>query len=51
LEKLITHDIQYAVKLFSLVDKCARVAEGRAWHAQPTPEVGKSAKPEGSAAA
>jgi hypothetical protein len=35
---------------FSLVDKCARATEGRAWHAQPTPEVGKGAKPEESTA-
>jgi hypothetical protein len=30
LEKLATHDIQDVVELFSLVDKCARAAEGRA---------------------
>jgi hypothetical protein len=51
LEKLATHDIQDIKELFSLADKCARAAEGRAWHAQPTPEVGKGAKPEVSAAA
>jgi hypothetical protein len=32
-------------------DKCARAAEGHAWHAQPTPEVGTRAKPEASATA
>jgi hypothetical protein len=46
LEKLTTHDIQDVAKLFGLVDKCARAAEGHAWHAPPTPEVGKGAKPE-----
>jgi hypothetical protein len=51
LEKLATHDIQDIKELFSLADKCARAAEGRAWHAQPTPEVEKGAKPEVSAAA
>jgi hypothetical protein len=38
-------------ELFNLVEKCARAAEGRAWHSQPTPEVGKGAKPEVSATA
>jgi hypothetical protein len=32
LEKVATHDIQDVSALFSLVDKCAKVAEGRAWH-------------------
>jgi hypothetical protein len=32
LEKLTTHDIQDISALFSLVDKCARAVEGRAWH-------------------
>jgi hypothetical protein len=32
LEKLTTHDIQDVSALFSLVDKCARAAEGHAWH-------------------
>jgi hypothetical protein len=43
LEKLTMHDIQDVVELFSLADKCASAVEGRAWHAQPTPEVGKAA--------
>jgi hypothetical protein len=47
LEKLTTHDIQDVAGLFSLADKYARAAEGRAWHAQPTP----GAKPKASAAA
>jgi hypothetical protein len=51
LEKLTTHDIQDVTELFSLVDKCARAAEGHAWHAPPTPKVGKGAKPEVSATA
>jgi hypothetical protein len=29
LQKLATHDIQDVIKLISLADKCARVAEGR----------------------
>jgi hypothetical protein len=32
LEKLTTHDVQDVSALFSLEDKCARAAEGRAWH-------------------
>jgi hypothetical protein len=32
LEKLATHDVQDVSKLFSLANKCARAAEGRAWH-------------------
>jgi hypothetical protein len=51
LEKLTTHDIQDVTELSSLADKCARAAEGHAWHTQPTPEVGKGAKPEASVAA
>jgi hypothetical protein len=51
LEKLTMHDIQDVAELFSPANKCARAAEGRAWHAQPTLEVGKGAKPEASAAA
>jgi hypothetical protein len=35
LEKLATHDIQDVSALFRLADKCARAAEGRAWHSQP----------------
>jgi hypothetical protein len=50
LEKLTTYDIQDATELFSLADKCARAAEGRAWHTPPAPEVGKGAKPDTSVA-
>jgi hypothetical protein len=51
LEKLTMHDIQDVTELFSQAHKYARAAEGRAWHALPTPEVGKGDKPEASAAA
>jgi hypothetical protein len=40
LEKLATHDIQDISVLFSLADKCTRVAEGRVWHSSAAP-VGK----------
>jgi hypothetical protein len=36
LEKLITHGIHDVFALFSLVDKCVRAAEGRAWHSPVT---------------
>jgi hypothetical protein len=32
LEKLATHDVETVTTLFTLADKCARAAEGRAWH-------------------
>jgi hypothetical protein len=32
LEKLATHDMETVPTLFALANKCARVAEGRAWH-------------------
>jgi hypothetical protein len=35
LEKLATHDIETVTTLFTLADKCARAAEGRAWHSAP----------------
>jgi hypothetical protein len=35
LEKLATHDVETVTTLFALVDKCARAAEGRAWHSAP----------------
>jgi hypothetical protein len=49
LEKLATHDVKDVSELFSLMDKCARATEGRAWHSQPTLEVGKASKPEADA--
>jgi hypothetical protein len=39
LEKLATHDVDNVTTLFALVDKCARAAEGRAWHSVPQAEV------------
>jgi hypothetical protein len=35
LEKLATHDVKTVTTLFALADKCARSAEGRAWHSAP----------------
>jgi hypothetical protein len=51
LEKLATHNVKDVSELFSLADKCARAVGGRAWHSQPTLEVGKVGKPEADAAA
>jgi hypothetical protein len=35
LEKLATHDVETVPTLFALADKCARAAEGSAWHSAP----------------
>jgi hypothetical protein len=35
LEKLATHDMETVPTLFALADKCARAAEGHAWHSAP----------------
>jgi hypothetical protein len=35
LEKLTTHHVETVPTLFALADKCARAAEGRAWHSAP----------------
>jgi hypothetical protein len=35
LEKLATRDVETVTTLFTLADKCARAAEGRAWHSAP----------------
>jgi hypothetical protein len=35
LEKLATHDVETITTLFALADKCARAAEGHAWHSAP----------------
>jgi hypothetical protein len=35
LEKLATHDVETVTTLFTLADKCARAAEGRAWNSAP----------------
>jgi hypothetical protein len=39
LEKLATHDVETVTTLFALADKCASVAEGRAWHSAPQTRV------------
>jgi hypothetical protein len=45
LEKLATHDIQNVSALFSLADKCARAAEGHAWHSPVAQVVKEGSKP------
>jgi hypothetical protein len=35
LDKLATHDVETVTTLFAVADKCARAAEGRAWHSAP----------------
>ena len=35
LEKLATHDVETVSMLFTLADKCASAAKGRAWHSAP----------------
>jgi hypothetical protein len=47
LEKLATHDLETVPTLFALANKCARAAEGRAWHSAP--QTG-AAQPGGSGA-
>jgi hypothetical protein len=42
LEKLATHDVETVPTLFALADKCARAAEGRAWHSAPQIGVAQS---------
>jgi hypothetical protein len=42
LEKLATHDVETVTTLFALADKCARAAEGRAWHSAPQTKVAQS---------
>jgi hypothetical protein len=44
LEKLATHEVKDVTELFILVDKCARPAEGCAWHSQPASVAGKASK-------
>jgi hypothetical protein len=41
LEKLATHDVNDVTTLLALADKCARAAEGRAWHSVPQVKVTK----------
>jgi len=35
IQKLATHEVESVTTLFTLADKCARAAEGRAWHSAP----------------
>ena len=42
LEKLATHDVETVSTLFTLADKCARAAEGRAWHSAPRTGVAQT---------
>jgi hypothetical protein len=35
LNKLATQDVETVPTLIALADKCARAAEGRAWHSAP----------------
>jgi hypothetical protein len=42
LEKLATHDMETVTTLFAFADKCARAAEGRAWHSAPQTGVAQT---------
>jgi hypothetical protein len=42
LEKLATHDVETVTTLFALADKCARAAEGSAWHSAPQTGVAQT---------
>jgi hypothetical protein len=42
LEKLATHDVETISTLFALANKCARAAEGRAWHSAPQTRVAQT---------
>jgi hypothetical protein len=42
LEKLATHDVETVTTLFALADKCARAAEGHAWHSSPQTRVAQT---------
>jgi hypothetical protein len=42
LEKLATHDVETVPTLFALADKCARAAEGHAWHSAPQARAAQS---------
>jgi hypothetical protein len=51
LEKLTTHDVKDVSALFSLADKCAKAAEGHAWHS-PVSQLAKGeSKPNAGARA
>jgi hypothetical protein len=45
LEKVATHDVQDVSALFSRADKCARAAEGCAWHSPAAPKSKEASKP------
>jgi hypothetical protein len=45
LEKLATHQVETVTTLFALANKCARAAEGRAWHLQPRQDPLRRAGP------
>jgi hypothetical protein len=40
--RMATHDVENVLTLFALADKCARAAEGRAWHSAPQTGAAKS---------
>jgi hypothetical protein len=42
LEKMATHDMETVPTLFALADKCAKAAEGRAWHSTPQTRAAQS---------
>jgi hypothetical protein len=42
LDKLATHDVETVTTLFALADKCAKAAEGRAWHSAPQTRVAQT---------
>jgi hypothetical protein len=42
LEKLATHDVETITTLLALAEKCARAAEGRAWHSAPQTGVAQT---------
>jgi hypothetical protein len=42
LEKLATHNVETVPTLFALADKCARAAEGHAWHSAPQTGVAQT---------
>jgi hypothetical protein len=42
LEKLATHDVETVTTLFALANKCARAAEGHAWHSAPLTGVAQT---------
>jgi hypothetical protein len=51
LEKLTTHDIQDVFALFSLADKYAKAAKGRAWHFPAAQAAKEESKPSAGAQA